>query len=35
MAAMVRFDLSDYPTAQAWLASCTGRPSMERARATD
>jgi glutathione S-transferase len=35
MAAMVRFDLSDYPTAQAWLASCTGRPSMSRARAAD
>ncbi len=35
MAAMVRFDLSDYSAVQAWLASCTSRPSMDRARAAD
>jgi len=33
MAAMVRFDLSGYAAVQAWLAKCTSRPSMERARA--
>lgn len=35
MAGMVGFDLSDSPKVQAWLASCTSRPSMERARAAD
>jgi glutathione S-transferase len=32
-ARMVRFDLSGYPKVQAWFARCTGRPSLERARA--
>ncbi len=35
MAGMVGFDLSDYPSVQAWLGSCTSRPSMDRARAAD
>jgi glutathione S-transferase len=33
MAAMVGLDLSAWPRVEAWLASATGRPSMEKARA--
>ena len=32
MSAIVGFDISDQPSVQDWMARCTSRPSMERAR---
>jgi glutathione S-transferase len=32
MAGMVSLDLAGYPKVTSWLAACTSRPSMERAR---